>query len=554
MINTAIPILIALLVFSYNSQNNKNNGKIAFYSLRNDKDEIYVVNIGDNKTKYLTDGQCPAFSPDGSQIAFQKNSGTNKDIYVINLDGSDFKRLTNSPSCERHAAWSPDGRKIAFQSDRDGNPEIYIMDADGSNWHRSTNNPADEMRPSWSPDGKQIAFNSDRDGNWEIYIKNIDGTKERRLTHTAHWELFPAWSPDGTKIAFRSGRAKVFEGDIHTINIDGTGEHQLTHDEGMEEDPAWSTDGKYVAFQSMKEGNMEIYVMSSDGGEWRNITNHSGHDYWPTWLPSETKTQPYNQQNVTLSPNNVKLQILFDNNPYVEGLETDPGFACLITINNKALLFDAGRIGSKLMSNIETLEIDPAIIEQIVISHNHSDHMCGLPALLKECNKPKVFIVEAMANNVSEYAQELIDESISSAEEHASKVIRTCESEMICNNVFTTGVLGSRIPEQALIIQTNAGLIVIIGCGHPGVAELTRKAKELLERDVLLVIGGFHLMGKKPEEIQEVATSLSKLTSYIAPCHCSGDIARELFKEEFGKNYIEVGVGRIVNIGELMEE
>jgi 7,8-dihydropterin-6-yl-methyl-4-(beta-D-ribofuranosyl)aminobenzene 5'-phosphate synthase len=203
------------------------------------------------------------------------------------------------------------------------------------------------------------------------------------------------------------------------------------------------------------------------------------------------------------------------------------------------------------MSNIEKLKINPADIEKIVISHNHSDHICGLPALLKECNKPEVYITKAMANNVSDYAQGLIDESIKSAEKHASKVIKVTESLKICDDVYTTGVMGDRIPEQALIMRADAGLIIITGCGHPGVVELTRKTKELLKQDVLLVIGGFHLMGKQPEDIQEVVAGLLNLTHYVAPCHCSGDVARKLFKQKFGKNYIKADVGKINNCGKL---
>jgi len=271
------------------------------------------------------------------------------------------------------------------------------------------------------------------------------------------------------------------------------------------------------------------------------------------FIPTTSALTLEKTKKTQLSPSDVKLQILFDNNPYVDDLQTDPGFSCLIKIKNRTFLFDTGRIGKILMSNIEKLEINPADIEKILISHNHSDHICGLPVLLKECNKPEVYIAKAMASNVSDYAQGLIDESIKCAEKHASKVIRTTGPLKISNYVYTTGVMGDRMPEQALIIQTDAGLIVITGCGHPGVVELTRIAKEFLKQNILLVIGGFHLIGKQPEDIQEVVTNLSNLTRFVAPCHCSGDIARELFKQKFGKNYIKAGVGKTIDCGELIK-
>ena len=89
-------------------------------------------------------------------------------------------------SSDFYPAWSPDGTKIAFTSDRDGIPKIYVMNADGTNQTRITDNPASDEAPAWSPDGSKIAFTSDRDGNPEIYVMNADGTDQTRLTGFAH--------------------------------------------------------------------------------------------------------------------------------------------------------------------------------------------------------------------------------------------------------------------------------------------------------------------------------------------------------------------------------
>ncbi|NIO48958.1 MAG: DUF5050 domain-containing protein [Candidatus Aminicenantes bacterium] len=111
-----------------------------------------------------------------TKIAFQSNRDGSWEIYVMNADGSEQKRLTNNHTGGVSPSWSPDGKKIAFQSDRDENREIYVMNADGSEQKRLTNNRANDLYPSWSPDGKKIAFFSDRDGNWEIYVMNADGS------------------------------------------------------------------------------------------------------------------------------------------------------------------------------------------------------------------------------------------------------------------------------------------------------------------------------------------------------------------------------------------
>lgn len=195
----------------------------------------------------------PAYSPDGSRIAFRSNRDGNHEIYVMNADGSGPVRLTNNPADDLNPEWSPDGAKIAFRSNRDGNDEIYVMNADGSNVTRLTNHVAFDANPSWSPDGTRIAFMSDRSGNSQIHVMNVDGSNVVRLTNTAGWDGLPAWSPDGVKIAF----AREVECDdyyyychnIVVMNADGTGAVRFetrSHDT----EPVWSPDGKWIAFET----------------------------------------------------------------------------------------------------------------------------------------------------------------------------------------------------------------------------------------------------------------------------------------------------------------
>ena len=130
-----------------------------------------------------------------SKIAFISERDGNKEIYVMNSDGSEQKNLTNNPAGDYSSSWSPDGKKIAFTSGRDGNGEIYVMNADGSEHKRLTNNRAFDMFPSWSPDGKKIAFQSKRDGNGEIYVMNSDGTEQKRLTNNPALDFLSSWLP-----------------------------------------------------------------------------------------------------------------------------------------------------------------------------------------------------------------------------------------------------------------------------------------------------------------------------------------------------------------------
>ncbi|UCH87761.1 MAG: PD40 domain-containing protein [Dehalococcoidia bacterium] len=221
--------------------------KIAFYSSRGH--EIYLMNADGSSLTQLTAGgdagQHLAWSPDGSTIAFAGPIFTydvvltpdmDKPVSIVNADGSGQMRLTQDPAYD--PAWSPDGSKIAFASDREGNREIYIMNADGSGLTNLTKNEGSDYDPVWSPDGSKIAFVSDREGSADIYLMNADGTGQTRLTTDGADDVSPAWSSDGSQIAFVTDR----DGDreIYVMNADGTEQTNLTENPADDYDPVWS--------------------------------------------------------------------------------------------------------------------------------------------------------------------------------------------------------------------------------------------------------------------------------------------------------------------------
>jgi TolB protein len=156
--------------------------------------------------------------PGKAQIIFVSDRNGNWEIYLLNAKG--LRNLTRHPALDSDPAWSPDGSKIAFASNRDGRKsDIYVMDADGRNVRRLTRDPAEDCLPSWSPDGRRIAFTSYRDGKGEIYVVDVDGGNLRNLTnYPAANDIEPAWSPDGGKIAFVSDRANGVA-DIYVISM-----------------------------------------------------------------------------------------------------------------------------------------------------------------------------------------------------------------------------------------------------------------------------------------------------------------------------------------------
>lgn len=220
--------------------------------------EIYVVKSNGTGATRLThspysSSDQPAWSPDGSKIAFRSQRDGNEEIYVMNADGSNVVRLTNSAAADMQPAWSPDGTRIVFASERSGNAEIHVMNSDGTNVVRLTNNAAIDMEPAWSPDGLHIAFRSQRDGNAEIYTMTPDGNAQTRVTFNELSDIQPAWSPDGLKIAFSRGVCDPQYGcnvyRIHTISPSGGSLTRVTS--GFQDyNPSWAPDGSQIAYTS----------------------------------------------------------------------------------------------------------------------------------------------------------------------------------------------------------------------------------------------------------------------------------------------------------------
>jgi Tol biopolymer transport system component len=225
----------------------------------------------------------PAWSPDGSRLAFYSERDGNAEIYVMDADGGRVQRLTTAASDEGYPAWSPDGRTITFDSDRDGNFEIYAMSADGANVRRLTNHPSRDVSATWAPDGSAIAFMSDRDGAFDVYLMNPDGSNTRRATTTGSaW--FPVWSPDSRQLAFHVGR------DVHTMPLDAGQPRSLTRDPDNGMYPSWSPDGARLAFMSWRTGRTELYVMSADGSDQKKlVTMERGDAIDPRWSPDGSR-------------------------------------------------------------------------------------------------------------------------------------------------------------------------------------------------------------------------------------------------------------------------
>jgi TolB protein len=241
---------------------------------------LYVMNAdGSGQTPLPSTGQDirPSLSPDGTQILFERS----QEIYVMNVDGTSLRNVTNDSAEDRDPAWSPDATRIIFRSyrDADDDSEIFVMNADGSGVTQLTFNGSEDFTGDWAPDGSKIVFSSRRDGGAdEIYVMDANGANPQRLTTHPAYDYFPVWSPDGAKIAFVREAA---DREIYVMNAGGGPQTNLTNDAPEHDsNPSWSPDGTALAWDS----DGDIWIMDSDGTDKIQLTN-AGTNAEPDWGP-----------------------------------------------------------------------------------------------------------------------------------------------------------------------------------------------------------------------------------------------------------------------------
>jgi 7,8-dihydropterin-6-yl-methyl-4-(beta-D-ribofuranosyl)aminobenzene 5'-phosphate synthase len=228
------------------------------------------------------------------------------------------------------------------------------------------------------------------------------------------------------------------------------------------------------------------------------------------------------------------ITILYDNYPHNPRLQTAWGFSALIEYKGNHLLFDTGGDSPTLLKNMETLEIDPGVIDTVVISHEHGDHIGGLEGLLAKGIQPTVYAISTLPVGLKQRVSQL------------TTLIEDDQAQEIVEGVYTTGKMNGMPPEQALVIQTANGLVILTGCAHPGIVQIIEEARRLYPEPVHLVLGGFHLRDKSSAQIQTILSAFRQLgVERVAPTHCTGDLAIRLFAEEYGGDFLQAGVGQI---------
>ncbi len=241
------------------------------------------------------------------------------------------------------------------------------------------------------------------------------------------------------------------------------------------------------------------------------------------------------------SQSKVTITVVYDNVSFDSTLTTEWGFGCVIQTDKDTLLFDTGGNGKVLLDNMAKLNIDPNSIHSVVISHNHYDHQGGLKDFLSVNSKVTVFIPNSSPAG--------LDQEIQSMDAKAVRHLADSFTQMN-ESMFSAGELKGTIPEQSLVVQSSQGLVIITGCAHPGIVHIIEHVKPLFPYEAIyLVMGGFHLKSENAENIDRIVQTIQDHgVQKIAPSHCTGAAAIEIFRQRFGKNFIESGVGRRIVI------
>jgi 7,8-dihydropterin-6-yl-methyl-4-(beta-D-ribofuranosyl)aminobenzene 5'-phosphate synthase len=231
----------------------------------------------------------------------------------------------------------------------------------------------------------------------------------------------------------------------------------------------------------------------------------------------------------------MKIAVVYDNRTLDPDLSPAWGFSCLVSDD---LLFDTGGDGPRLLSNMERMGLDVGGIKSVVLSHAHGDHTGGLAGLLAVNKEITLYLPQSFPTRFKERVKA------------RARVVEVHEPMEIAEGVYTTGEMRRGLVEQALVLVTNRGLVIITGCAHPGIVRIVERAKEIGRGEVYLVIGGFHLSVVSTRAVKGVIADFRRLgVQKVAPCHCTGKQAMNMFAAEYGDDSIEVGVGKVLEIG-----
>jgi 7,8-dihydropterin-6-yl-methyl-4-(beta-D-ribofuranosyl)aminobenzene 5'-phosphate synthase len=234
----------------------------------------------------------------------------------------------------------------------------------------------------------------------------------------------------------------------------------------------------------------------------------------------------------------LRLTVIFNNIPFETHLITSWGFSCVIEGAEQTILFDTGSDGKILLGNMSLMDIDPKSIDTVFLSHIHADHTGGLEAFIKRNPNVTVCLPESFPISFQQ-----------SITKYGARIRVVGNFTRLFDSVYSSGEMGELIKEQALILKTSNGLVIITGCAHPGVVNVVQQARKRCNDTVYLLMGGFHLGGMTSAQIQQIIHALKALgVKKVAPSHCAGERALSMFRDAWGEDFLQGGVGAIIEV------
>jgi 7,8-dihydropterin-6-yl-methyl-4-(beta-D-ribofuranosyl)aminobenzene 5'-phosphate synthase len=234
----------------------------------------------------------------------------------------------------------------------------------------------------------------------------------------------------------------------------------------------------------------------------------------------------------------ITFTVVFDNRPFKSGLDASWGYSCLVRGSQKTILFDTGGDGRILLGNMKKLGIRPSMVDVVFLSHKHWDHAGGLKRVLEVNDGAPVFVPAACP-----------DEFKCEINTGGGTVVGVDRPQALCSRVWSCGQMGGKMAEQALVIDTDYGAVVLTGCAHPGIVEIVEKIHRIGQSDIALLMGGFHLRDSTQGEVLKIIKHLRRMwVLRVAPSHCTGEDAITTFRQEYGPDFLEAGVGSTITV------
>jgi TolB protein len=265
------------------------DSRLAFISTRSGRfKELYVMNLDGSDLRQLTRNQTinlsPSWAPDARSLIFTSYKDGRPKLYEIDVLSGRERLVPTGPGMVMGGSFSPDGREIAVtRAGPKGDSEILLVSPEGRMVSRLTESQTINVSPSFSPNGSQLAFCSGRTGSPQIYVMGSGGGQARRVSFKGSYNTQPVWSPKGDKIAYTGrvdGRFQVF-----VVAADGGEATQITSSRGDNVDPTWSPDGRYLIFSSTRAGKGQLYFSDARGIRQRQLITSPGSDSSPAWSP-----------------------------------------------------------------------------------------------------------------------------------------------------------------------------------------------------------------------------------------------------------------------------